>query len=1278
MPRLTKQRIEQSLRAGETVSWKNAAGKLSILQLARLEECRLFAHLLRDPMHDAKVLTDEFIEGLYQAFDGTDAQDTDSLHSPEPSQAAASGALPWKLHAIETEGFGGINTFGGPIFSFVFDSESLLGDGENGSGKSSLTGAIVWAMTGKKPRDQAGDDVHQDEPVVDRSEKAAGSWPPIACYPPTVGALSKPPYVRVKLTFRNASSEEAFVDRSVAAGKMSVVKSDKFLVPEIFIDTGLLMPIRLGQLKFKDGKGQLSQAIQTLTGLNEIAALGSLSAELCHGGRKFLAYAKDQDLPLHRSNFDRALADAAAALAPVNKTMPRFLPIDAESNEGSIALFGKEVADTAAALTRTLQDDLVEGLQLADSTIQQNIVSAIRTATEELEAGLASCDTWRLLRTLDEAMTATDRSAIGQAIEQARLDLAEALALHEQSLVDTKLRLKAVAAGWHRDHAEGPVVDCPLCEERLDPAAGLAAELTRLGEAGVAAQRLLADNVSRLVDRLNKSIPQTLQPLLRTLAMLSPGTALEKDLHGRFAGNAKVNPYLRTFVSLSSDKLTNYPREQEPKAPPQPEPSDAAKATHAIAVAERVLALATWFDAEQSAWNDWWSSFRGPDPSQDRAKELAREDGEGLAQHLGRLAVAMAQAAPYTNASTQLRTAMREGRQVARIEAVQNKRTKITEALAPLKELVALAESVAREAIDELGDKIKEVLNELHAAEKLPFRGTHLHKKDGVVVRAGFTDDVRIDATLIANTSWLRSVLWAYLFALRAEATQQYDGDPFPVMLFDDPQATFDVHHRRRWASYVASLQSGTSRMQVVLLSHDAGFIDAAMAMNLVGRTALLAAATKNVAHLQIFEGDALERRWAEAAETKTAVAAQQYLDDARVYLEGMLKVMLQGEAASVAGETIGDLKRRLQQLRTADRTPWDRPDFETLLGILNGEGGHVGLLEQAHHTTRRELTFAEASAFHKFWKKQLGPCLDKCFRLSREWHAMHGSTNGLHVDPPDAELPEGYEHLLSKFSLPVLGRASAFEGSTASDGRLAYTGIESEAHETVRLGKHWAYRLTARTLEPVASVGDVLLVQQHGAPAARSLVVARWEDRVLARRLELSDSRPDIAVLSAQCVDPLSIAPPLVALRGSLSLHKIIGVLFDSGAALGGAPGHELCDCGGLSMLESRLPTSIGLAEVRGDSAQPIALDGQYLFMGAAYAMSDLHRLEGKPVIAIDSNEASYFKRLRLTGEDEVILESLDASGAFPPVVLSLLEGARRRPTLVYVYPVLGVLFDR
>src|ERR1700682_3409797 len=181
MARFTKSDIERQLLSEVKVTWLDSNKKSAQLQLADPKQRRLFAFLLTTRVREPTGLSPEFIDGLAAAFNATD----DPALTTNPTAPGQTSSGPWRLQFIETENFGGLNTWQGGPFQFNFDLESTLLEGPNGSGKTSLIGAIIWALTGERPRDQADAGAQEPEPVFSTGDKLAGHWPPIACYPPT-------------------------------------------------------------------------------------------------------------------------------------------------------------------------------------------------------------------------------------------------------------------------------------------------------------------------------------------------------------------------------------------------------------------------------------------------------------------------------------------------------------------------------------------------------------------------------------------------------------------------------------------------------------------------------------------------------------------------------------------------------------------------------------------------------------------------------------------------------------------------------------------------------------------------------------------------------------------------------------------------------------------------------------------------------------------------------------------------------------------------------------
>lgn len=325
MARLTKTQIVESLLAGERIEWKDAASKKSSIVLENAEQQRLLAFLLASSVRDVKSLPAIFVEGIASAY--TAAEDPGTKSDLGGTSAPNSG--PWKLQAIDAEGFGGVNAWNGPPFRLELQGESILLEGPNGSGKSSLTAAIVWAITGDRPRDQAEKPTDEMAPVFDTADAKIGEWPPVAAYPLDAKDIQNNLKVVVELTFQNSAGETAVLRRTFDGKNVTVSADPKLNISQILIEAGLIMPLRLAKLRFDQGRGKLSEAVQMLTGLDELIELGTFVQALCHYGREYLSY-KKTELTSAKSEFQRQIREAGTALSKVGVVVPKFAPFDTD------------------------------------------------------------------------------------------------------------------------------------------------------------------------------------------------------------------------------------------------------------------------------------------------------------------------------------------------------------------------------------------------------------------------------------------------------------------------------------------------------------------------------------------------------------------------------------------------------------------------------------------------------------------------------------------------------------------------------------------------------------------------------------------------------------------------------------------------------------------------------------------------------------------------------------------------------------------------------------
>lgn len=112
----------------------------------------------------------------------------------------------------------------------------------------------------------------------------------------------------------------------------------------------------------------MKHAVQKLTGLDDLVAIGALAEGLCHKGREYLSYGR-KDLSNARTEFAKAIGEARRALRAVEVAIPEFTHADTDDARGEMAKLGKSLADRAAQLTQVISSDLAEGMALTNSIV---------------------------------------------------------------------------------------------------------------------------------------------------------------------------------------------------------------------------------------------------------------------------------------------------------------------------------------------------------------------------------------------------------------------------------------------------------------------------------------------------------------------------------------------------------------------------------------------------------------------------------------------------------------------------------------------------------------------------------------------------------------------------------------------------------------------------------------------------------------------------------------------------------------------------------------------
>ena len=432
----------------------------------------------------------------------------------------------------------------------------------------------------------------------------------------------------------------------------------------------------------------------------------------------------------------------------------------------------------------------------------------------------------------------------------------------------------------------------------------------------------------------------------------------------------------------------------------------------------------------------------------------------------------------------------------------------------------------------------------------------------------------------------------------------------------------------------------------------------------------------------QIVEGDFAAVRYQRMLVENSDDRARSLIGDIRVLAESLLKHAIEPFDPSFVHRpdaTLGRLMERIAQQQQTNQPPYTDRVFGDLIAVKSSNPDRFSQLSEPHHSLSETITVHGAQQAYGFWCETLFPSLRKVWE---EYRFLQKSIVGEVAAIP---LPANCDHkpprstALASVHPTVLGRVSAY-----SDGR-AVSAIRIDHltdGDTVDLSALAAYRLERDTLSPVARVGDVLLTRLDRQCRAPNLVVEDRGTHRVARRWIEDAAAPALAVLAPSSSNPREVPPAVISRANGANRRKIVGVLFTADQLQPGDtvdPNNEAKDLDASNKMVADLVADTDVFEALGSSAEPIALNNQYLLAKSAKTdlAEALRELDGKPVIAEDSEDRAFFKRLRLLNSTSVILESLDKTGSEGLILLSTDPGGSS-PMLTRVREVVGVLFDK
>ncbi len=1297
---MTREEIEEALLTGSAISIDSGAGgsiEFGSPHGRRLVEV-VFDRLRSSTVDDLAKDT-AFFDALGAAFrESADETESESVERYKAEKAKAEeDPRSWRLKKVETRGFGGLNAVPGDVFEFDATSRDSCVEGQNGSGKSSLANAILFAMTGKVHRDQYGiwDDPKRLEPVISDDGTNLGDWPPIAAYPSDWGSSRPPVDVSVTLIFSNNRDGEELEAKRRLHGKPEALEEEESIdsrltaVPTL-IDAGLLMPMRIQHIRMpkSDDNDQLVGLIRQLIGLEPLLDVANLVDKLCHGNQRFLRYAKDNDSEGKRKNISRLLKEAQEKIEDLDTGLDLIVDIEVkkpvpdgrlknlrDAKEGLV----RRQAEGFQALTglafEEFDSDQAEHRQrVADAVNQLHLDAVRRTDANNLPVVLKS------MMSLAKQVEGQDLDSLKSALEMARSNLTDAVRWSDRQEKDTLLRLKALAA-VHFDDSDDPL--CPLCEQSISGVEHqrLVKDLRTLKSEAELAQTRLADACRRIEEDVRQTARNVIPETFMQVERFGVKRNIRNEVRSTFVEASHVAKSLPGFTETAQDAVdTVFAAVEEvefgSKLTQPADGEDAARVRRFLDhLDDTIQAAENWQHSGQTILEGWERLF-------------SKTEEQSLTTRILQLKGVIDGVEPFRSASEKTEQALEIAGEYNAIVRRQALREDIADALRPLRKLRNLVNLTTRQTIDDVSDVAKALHQQIYNPEALSYEKAEVSEfrgRQSLEFQAKLGNNLRwrIDASVLANVSWMRGILWSFVFAIRERAINRAGHCPFELMVLDDPQITFDTRNLKGWAELLGSSEGLRQHQacQLLVTTHSMPFSLEMTAMRDIWMLAIETGQPWSEP-AQMVEGDFARVRFDKMMAENSDDRARTLIRDIRVVAETLLKHAIQPFNPTFVRQkeaTLGRIIECIADWTSNGQPPYTDRVFGNLVAVKSSHPREFNLLSEPHHSLSETITAREAKHIYEFWRETLFPAVH---RVWEEYRFLQKSIIGEAASIP---LPANCNHqpprskVLAAVQPAILGRVSAY-----SDGRAASAiRIDHLSNgDSVDLSARAAYRLEKDTLSPVARVGDILLTRLDGQCRAPNLVVEdRGTHRVARRWLEYA-AVPALAVLAASSSNPREVPPAIISRAEGANRRKIVGVLFAADQLQPGdriGPDAEVTSLEADNGMVADLVVDTDVFEVQGSSAEPTALNEQYLLAKSPRddLAKALEELDGKPVIAEDSEGCAFFKRLRVLDTRWVILESLDKTGSEEMVRLST-DPEQLGPMLVGVREVVGVVFDK
>lgn len=1060
---LTQEELVKALIAGVSLSLPDGSSWAPLDEPLRRVLNGVWPNRIRSS--DSRASADE-AEDILNA-----AKTTSPLPAWTPSASSATTSV-WHLLRVSTRHFGGVNGPAGdePV-DIDLDDKGLLIYGRNGSGKTSLSRAIIWGLTGR-----IIDSDGIDRPAIEITSNYSANGrtqnitlPTIIPFP-TRAQINSPAGIRlpeVTLRFRAAHDRVLLVQRKLVRTRQSFSQvcqhatvsddgqtsdwsdtgdvSSALGIPQQAVENAALQVGRLEKLNPSANRNPLAQGLERLSGLTR---LGEVVDRLANRLSRYISgdflSSLQADAGQRRTNVMQALQRVRTALddggvegLPAGDTSA---PNACEQHLNEVEAFltpMREVADKALSDVLGLAEGEAPPANAQEELVRARDVMRDLTSKDPLETVLSVWAT--------PEKTAELRAKANEV--KARMERYDAL--QQDRARKIRSALYARIEKWAEDEGQ-PAVDwanCPVCETDLadvnDPM--LFEPIRQVAEQARRDAQLLRDDANRL------------------------DTAWANELTGLWAGCPGVDalellaraPALLGIEPLRqrSDLLGLVLKKVVPEPPESPaQPIQSTTIDH-VGTSEAIATATILADRLDELWHS--------------ASEICQERSRLIAEIndlLNSVDQALRSHRPIRTALAELtsaRTALSQWKQIH--EKIALARC-LGRKLADFARVRTAIDAVVAHTLGTMKQRaIGEYYQRLYRA---PWSGQPVVRdveaaQDAKLEILAAIDDVTGDGARLLNQSHLRAVLLAFAGAIKETADTRSGG--INVIILDDPQTLVDDINRDGLGGWLKALRSAGSRP--IAFTHSETFASVVEAKLEIPRIRVRPSSGMRDRGKLLLVGGANEiKDLSDRLSTTTEEKIYRDLCAAiRIELEDRLRDYCDifGIEVRAAGPTLHDYRMALTNARSqpAYRERLTIGPFNDLLRdryITRGNdiaGRVLDALNEAHHAPKDSVTESDAWQAKAAWEHLL-PMLSACDRIAFD------ALNAPRVLPSRSPEPR----LFRVPPVPVTAAVAAFQRTSPeeSDGWQPLDLQECHAVR-VRRGFDW--------LPTYVKGGDVLLL---------------------------------------------------------------------------------------------------------------------------------------------------------------------------------------------------------